>query len=192
MDETRLLGLFYASPSHMRLLRAVRALEVPKAWIAAGFVRNYVWDCLYRPGEEPSALNDIDVVYFDPSRLDETEEKRLEACLRELEPGRKWSVKNQARMYIPNRDVPYTSIEDALSRWCETVTPVGLRLAGDNTLSLLAPLGLDDLLKGECRPTPHARNRPDKMRDYRQRMTDKRWWDIWPGVRVYGLDMDQG
>ena len=36
----------------MRLLQAVRALQLPDCFIAAGFVRNMVWDALQDNGKE--------------------------------------------------------------------------------------------------------------------------------------------
>ena len=47
----------------MRLLQAVRALQLPDCFIAAGFVRNMVWDALHDYPLTP--LNDVDVIYYD-------------------------------------------------------------------------------------------------------------------------------
>ncbi len=47
----------------MDCLRAVRELNLPDWFIAAGFVRNAIWDHIH---DLPmTSLNDIDVVYFD-------------------------------------------------------------------------------------------------------------------------------
>ncbi|GAB6262514.1 hypothetical protein PSSHI_27580 [Photobacterium sp. R1] len=56
----------------MSVLAVVESLNLPQAYVGAGFVRNLVWDHLhgYSP---PTPLNDVDVVYFDPS--EQTQEK---------------------------------------------------------------------------------------------------------------------
>lgn len=53
-----------ADSIRMECLQAVRALNLPDWFIAAGFVRNAIWDHLHSLPMTP--LNDVDVVYFDP------------------------------------------------------------------------------------------------------------------------------
>lgn len=185
-SEQDITDLLRASPFHMQALKAVKALNLPQGWIAAGFVRNYIWDCMHGY-QEMTPLNDIDVIYYDAGHLDEAFEKRQEERLDELMPGQPWSVKNQGRMHVKNDDQPYRSIEDALEHWCETVTPIGVRIGANDTLEVLAPLGLEDLLQQNCRATPFARSKPLKLNDYRTRMQEKKWWGIWPDVTVHDL-----
>ena len=71
-------------PVGMEQLRAARALALPDWCIAAGFVRNRVWDHLHgiAPPRPPA---DIDVLYYDAADLSkdreiEAFEKRLDAC----------------------------------------------------------------------------------------------------------------
>lgn len=175
------------SSFHMRALEAVRTLGLPSCWIAAGFVRNHVWDLLHGYARM-TPLNDIDVVYFDAANQNEDFEKEQERRLSILSPGLPWSVKNQARMHVRNGEAPYGSVEVALSRWCETVTPVGACLGNAGTLSLISPLGLDDLLGLECRATPWARSNPAKLRDYRDRMRQKQWKTAWPQLTIHDMD----
>lgn len=55
-----------ATPWLLEVLAAVRATGLPQAYVAAGCIRNTVWDS--RHGRTCSAPSgDIDVVYFDPS-----------------------------------------------------------------------------------------------------------------------------
>ena len=133
-------------------------------------------------------LNDIDVIYYDAANQNEAFEKAQEEKLSALMEGQPWSVKNQARMHAKNGDEPYDSNETALCHWCETVTPVGVRLEQDDTLSLIAPLGVGDLLGYACHATPFAKSRPAKLADYRARMKEKKWWKLWPEVTVYDLE----
>lgn len=181
-----ILSTISTSDYHRNALEAVRSLDLPNGWIAAGFVRNYVWDIMHGyPAMTP--LNDIDVIYYDAANQNEAFEKEQEQKLATLVPGLPWSVKNQARMHVKNGDDPYDSIDTALKHWCETVTPVGVRMEADDTISLLAPLGLDDLLSLRCRATPFARSKPNKLKDYRDRMNEKKWWVTWPQVAVLDL-----
>ena len=186
MWSHHLIDLVRSDAAMMATLAAVRDLSLPDGWIAAGFVRNRVWDHLHGYAE-PTPLNDIDVVYFDPSCLEKAVEKQFEAALRERLPDRPWSVKNQARMAGINGDPPYRDTTNALEHWCETTTPIGVRLTDTDQLQVLAPLGLEDLFALIVRPTPFARRHPPKLRQYRERMVRKNWPGIWPRIRVLEL-----
>ena len=85
-------------------------------------------------------------------------------------------------MHDHNGDRPYSSTEDALRHWLETVSAVGIRLTQSGEPELLAPFGFDDTFELTVRPTPHARDaRPAA---YRSRMARKNWPAIWPRVTV--------
>ena len=178
-----LASLIRSNPAMMAALEAVRSLDLQEGWITAGFVRNPVWDHLHG-FSRPTPLNDIDVIYFDPDRIDPAFEKRLDATLAERMPGLPWQVKNQARMAKSNGDPPYRSIDDALRHWCETPTAIGVRLSARREIKITAPLGLDDLFGLMVRPTPFARSHPHKLAQYRERMTKKNWPRLWPRIRV--------
>ena len=176
-------------PWRMAVLGAVAAAGPPDAWVAAGLVRNAVWD--QRHGfATPTPLIDVDVVFFDPAKPERGHERAIEEHLRQRLGAVPWSVKNQARMHLRNRDRPYRSTADALTFWLETPTPVAARLDVAGRVELLAPLGLDDLFDLIVRPTPATRARPDKLVQYRARMADKRWPDRWPRLRVLGTIHD--
>ncbi|MDP5146801.1 nucleotidyltransferase family protein [Shewanella sp. ULN5] len=97
-----------------------------KDWaIAAGFVRNLVWDKLH--GFATSALNDIDVIYFCASDLSEHTERLIQQLLNDI-LALNWSVKNQARMHIRNGDAPYLCCLDAMEYWPEKQTAVAVKL----------------------------------------------------------------
>ncbi|MDH3659661.1 MAG: nucleotidyltransferase family protein [Alphaproteobacteria bacterium] len=181
-----LIDLIQSDAAMLTALQAVRALDLPDGWISAGFVRNRVWDHLHG-FDEATPLNDIDVIVFDPVRLDDAHEKRLEAELCRLRPGLPWQVKNQVRMAERNDDRPYRSIDDALEHWCETPTAIGVRLDSKERIEITAPLGLGDLFDLVVKPTPFARNHPHKLAQYRERMIKKNWPRTWPRIRVLGL-----
>ncbi len=165
-------------PVGMEQLRAVRTLALPDWCIAAGFVRNRVWDHLH--GIVPARLPvDIDVLYFDPSDTSTGREVEFEARLGSLLPL-PWEVRNQARMHVVKKSFPpHRDTAHAMTFWLETVTPVGVRLEADDSLTIVAPLGIDDLLNLRCRPTAfgHARRS-----EYDERIAAKRWRELWPKV----------
>ena len=162
----------------MEQLRAVRTLGLPDWCIAAGFVRNRVWDHLHGivPARAPA---DIDVLYYDAHDLSRDPEQAHEARLNALLPA-PWQVRNQARMHVW-KDLPqHKDTADAMTCWLETVTAVGVRLEADDTLSVIAPVGTEDLLGLLCRPTEFGRAR---RHEYDARIAQKRWRELWPKVR---------
>jgi hypothetical protein len=165
-------------PVGMKQLRAARSLALPDWCIAAGFVRNRVWDHLHGIAP-PTPLADIDVLYYDASDLSKDPEFAYEARLNALEPA-PWQVRNQARMHVWKGLPPHQSTSDAMTYWPETVTAVGVRLEADDSLTVIAPLGVDDLVNLRCRPTAFGRTQRD---DYEGRIARKRWRELWPKVR---------
>ena len=166
-------------PVGMKQLRAVRALALPDWCIAAGFVRNRVWDHLHgiAPPRPPA---DIDVLYFDAMDISKEREADHEKRLDGLLPGAPWQVRNQARMHVWKNLPQHSSTADSMTYWLETVTAVGIRLEADGSLSVIAPLGTDDLLGLRCQPTAFGRTRRD---EYEARIASKRWRELWPEVR---------
>lgn len=164
-------------PVGMEQLRAARALALPDWCIAAGFVRNRVWNHLHgiSPPRPPA---DIDVLYYDASDLSKETEQAFEARLAGLLPA-PWQVRNQARMHVWKGLPQHASTSDSMIYWLETVTAVGVRLEADGSLTVIAPLGTDDLLGLRCRPTAYGRERRS---EYDERISTKRWRELWPKV----------
>jgi hypothetical protein len=164
----------------MAQLEAVRGLALPDAWIAAGFVRNRVWDRLSGIWP-PRPIDDVDVVYFDVADPEGERETEHEAALSRLLPGVPWQVRNQARMHRRHRDAPYCCTADAMLRWLETATAIGVRLDAAGQVDVLAPYGLADLLNLVCRPTAAGNERPTA---YLARVTGKAWQQRWPRLVI--------
>ena len=165
-------------PVGMEQLRAVRALGLPDWCIAAGFVRNRVWDHLHGI-KPPRPTNDIDVLYYDAADLAKEPEQAHEARLNALLPA-PWQVRNQARMHVWKGLPQHKSTADAMIYWLETVTAVGVRLEADGSLTVIAPHGTADLLDLRCRPTAFGRTR---RHEYDARIAQKRWREHWPKVQ---------
>lgn len=170
-----------ASPALLDQLRAVAALGLSDCWIAAGAVRNRVWDRLHG-FDSATPPRDIDVVWFDPVRADPSFDRAIEQLLFHRCPGLPWSVKNQARMWVQNGDAPYRSTLDALCFWPETATATAARLTSVGGIEIANPFGFDDLVGLILRPT-HP-DRPDKLAAFEMRMHEKRWLERWPRLTV--------
>lgn len=179
----QVLKLVSADPWAMDILRLARSLALPDWAIGAGFLRSLVWDRLCGFATR-TPLNDIDIVYFDAADPGRDRENAAEGWLSDRRPDEVWSVRNMARMHIENREAAYQNTEDAIGHWLETPTAVGIGMNDDESLRLLAPHGLDDLVAGRVRPTPNGWR---KIEEYRLRVASKNWPARWPRVSVEGL-----
>ncbi len=186
-NEERLKGWIRQDPVRMLALQLVQTLNLPQGFIAAGFVRNLVWDKLHGI-EQNRSLADIDVIYFNPNDISETADKAYEFELRELAPELPWSVKNQARMHIRNGDAPYLSSLDAMGYWPEQETAVGVMLqAGrvtekaqcEDEIKLISAFGFESLF--ELRLTP---NQQRSRAVFEARLADKKWTIHYPKLTI--------
>ena len=185
-DRRRLEAILRASTWFMGVLEAARAVNAPEWAIGAGVIRDLVWDHLHeRPLGE---VKDIDLAFFDPSDLRSERDAAVEAELRSLRPDVDWDAKNQAAVHLwyerkfDHAIEPITSISDAIGRWPETATAVGLRLERSGGLTVIAPLGLSDLLGLVLRRNPRQVTR-EYFEQWRARKDVARRW---PRVLVVG------
>lgn len=182
--EMRLIELVSANERVMRLLRAVRDLDLERWCIAAGTIRNLVWDHLH-DYTESTLPSDVDVLIYDPVQTDSSYEERLEELLSVVVPGARWEVVNQATIHVYTGDLePYASIEDAMSRWADLVTAVGVHLSTDDEIAIVAPGGLDDLFQLRVRPNLAT---PTAATVYQDRMASKGWQTRWPKLTIEDL-----
>lgn len=185
--ETQLIELIRADERIMTLLRAVRTLGLSEWCIAAGTIRNKVWDHLHCL-PEPTLPSDIDVLIFDPIRTDPGYEQELQEQLQTLTTDVRWEVVNQATIHAYTGDAdPYSSIEHAMSRWADLVTAVGAHLSADGEITIVAPSGLDDLFELRVRPNIAT---PTSTEVYRHRMASKGWQARWPLLTIEGIPDD--
>ena len=181
----RLRAIASATPWCMQALQAVAQLGLHDCCIGAGAVRNLVWDALHGYAQ-PSALSDVDVVYFDAHDLRPESETHLRQRLETVLPGVPWDVCNQARVHLWFEDhfgyavPPLRSLDDAIASWPEFATSVGLYLQRDGGIVILAPHGLDDLFNMIVRRNP-ARISLD---GYAQRLASKDYAARWPRVTI--------
>lgn len=167
----------------MDVLKTAKMLDLPDWWVCAGFVRSKIWDTLHK-FEERTPLPDVDVIYFDPSNIDEQIEKIYESKLNEWLPHIGWSVKNQGRMHKINNFPPFTSSIDGISKFPETATALGVKLGEGNKVILTAPYGIADVIALHVKPTPFYETE-EWIGVYQKRIKKKSWQSIWPRLKIY-------
>nr|WP_251041114.1 nucleotidyltransferase family protein [Bacillus sp. ISL-45] len=188
MSKEDVIKLIQTDQRMMEIIHAASTLDLPDWWICAGFVRSKIWDTLHG-FEEPTLTPDVDVIYFDPAIINEDYEKTLENQLKSLIPDVPWSVKNQARMHVVNQIPPYTSSEDAISKFPETATALGVKLDKEKRLVLTAPCGLEDVFHMEIKPAPFFTETRERAAIYEERLIKKNWTAKWPMVKVHHIPL---
>lgn len=171
----------------LQALLVAQQLNLSDWMLAAGFVRNLVWDKLH--GLQ-TPLNDIDLIYFDSSDLSADKDSAIEAELNRIAPMYPWSVKNQARMHLRNQHQGYISSLDAMSYWPEKQTAVGVSCLpvaksassiGPTSLILHSPFELACLFELTLQRNPKA-----KRGLFEQRLKNKQWLQTYPKLRDNG------
>ncbi|MDO3386793.1 nucleotidyltransferase family protein [Gilvimarinus sp. SDUM040013] len=178
--EEILVKLIDADPLRCRALEVLFRLKLPQGCIAAGFVRNLVWDYLHKK-TSPTELSDIDVIYFDAANNCSQYDHAIEENCKVLMPEVNWQVRNQARMHVRNGDPAYTSAVDAMAYWPEKETAVAVIRNQTWGLDFFSPF--DQPLRGLFAGCIHWNAVRDKS-VFQQRLRDKRWLQHWPNLSV--------
>ncbi|MCG9580254.1 nucleotidyltransferase family protein [Vibrio tubiashii] len=176
--EKQLIDLTQADPIRIQALKCVAELCLPDCYIAAGFVRNLVWDSLHHQ-PEPTPLNDVDVIYFDSSESNSDRYLEYEQQLRLQMPNLNWQVRNQALMHTRNGDAPYRNSVDAMGYWPEKETAIGIRLNDKLEYECVSAFGLDSLFDLKISHNPA---RPKNL--FVSRVEGKNWLATWPLLKV--------
>ena len=180
-NDQEILEAFRENPDMMAILTIIRDLDLKDSWLAAGSVRNFIWNLL---SEKPAfdRETDVDVIFFDPD-VSYEETLAIERQLKKDFPQYQWELKNQVYMHLHSPHTsPYTSSRDAMSKYPERCTALGLRLHVDATLELFAPYGLEDILNFQVAPTPHFLENEDRMKLYQKRLSKKNWREKWKNL----------
>ncbi|MBL3888774.1 nucleotidyltransferase family protein [Bacillus cereus] len=167
----------------MNVLQMAKSLELPDWWICAGFVRSKIWDTLH-DYEAKTPMPDVDVIYYDSLHQDEIYEQSLETKLMNIDATIPWSVKNQARMHVVNNMPPYSSSVNAISKFPETATALGVTLDELNNVILTAPCGIEDVLSLQVKPTAHFLESKERLHMYKNRVIKKNWQSKWPNITI--------
>lgn len=143
----------------MKVLETLREIDLADWLVASGAIYNNVWNALTgRP--RLTGINDVDVLYYDSSDLSyEAEDaiiKRLDAQFAALPVP--VQVRNQARVHLwfPQKFgapfSPLTSSHEALERYASRAHAVAIKLEADDSLTIHAPFGLDEMFSFRLLP----------------------------------------
>ena len=183
LSEKEILHAFSSDRDMMTILQIIYDLKLKDSWLCAGSVRNFIWNILSdKPGFDTET--DVDVIFFDPD-VSYKETLNIENRLKREFPHYHWEVKNQVYMHLhsPNTH-PYTSSQDAMSKYPERCTAVGLRLLENGQLELFAPYGLDDIFHFYVQPTPHFLEDISRRQLYNKRIQKKEWQKKWSKLQI--------
>ncbi|OED44183.1 hypothetical protein AB833_02165 [Chromatiales bacterium (ex Bugula neritina AB1)] len=173
--KLRIINMIESDEYRMRALQAASSLNLPDWLIAAGFIRNMIWNNIFDVNEN---VTDIDVVYFCPQDNSENRDQILEEKLRALEPEMPWSVKNQARMHVRNGDAPYKNTVDAMSYWPEKQTAIGARLY-NGEIMVRHCFDLEPQFNGKI---THNSVKPIAL--FNDRIRERKWLTTWPLLQI--------
>ncbi len=157
--EARLAEIVRADAGLMQVLTTVRGLDLPDWRVFSGAVYQSVWNAVTgRPAGY--GVRDYDLGYFDPDTSWDAEDvviKRVAAAFDE--PLRVMvEARNQCRVPLWFFDhfgedyAPIADTDEALTRFVAPAFAVGVRLEADDTISVAAPFGLEDVFALVLRP----------------------------------------
>ncbi|MET3192301.1 nucleotidyltransferase family protein [Streptococcus lutetiensis] len=177
-----LQALFVQDEELMMILRIIAELDLQDSWLAAGTLRNYVWNVLSGKAGLIQA-SDLDVVFYDVN-VSYAETLVLQQDLQQRYPAYQWDIKNQVYMHShsPNT-LPYQNARDAVSKYPERCTAIAARLNNDE-LELFLLYGDDDIVNFVVQPTPHFLADKKRMQVYRERLAKKDWQEKWPNLQL--------
>ncbi len=182
-QRAALLSIVRASPALMAAFRTARTLDLPDWWIVAGAIYQQVWNHLTgRP--DMHGVKDIDLFYFDPDTSYEAEDRIIQRAAPLFAAPPPVEIRNQARVHLWYEQhfgtayAPLGQSRDAIDRFACRTHCIGLRLMADDSFTLYAPFGLDDIFS--------LRITPNTTRDNRRTHATKaaRQKAIWPELEV--------
>lgn len=183
VTEKEILQRLATDPDLQLILHIVQNLHLKDAWLCAGTIRNFIWNSLSNQSSFDQET-DVDVIFYDQS-LTWEDSLHIEAKLKKDYPNYRWELRNQAHMHTctPNTQ-PYISSQDAMSKYPETCTAIGIRLDEAGQLELFCAYGLESITSFEIRPTPHFLADNERMASYRHRLAKKDWLRKWPQLTI--------
>lgn len=183
-NHQRLIDMVRASPRVMQVLAIARDAGLHDWRLVAGAIYGTVWNALTdQPNDH--GIKDYDICYFDPDTSWEAEDAWIKAVAKITPPDLLplVEVRNQGRVHLWfsekfGGDYPaLTSTDEALTRYLCYSDAVAVRLEADDSISVAAPFGLEDIFAMTMRPNPGrgtTDNRAGKVASIQRR---------WPQVR---------
>ena len=188
-QRNALEAIIRSSPLLMEVLAGLRDDGLPDHLLVAGAIYNLVWNRLTgRP--DVTGINDIDVFYYDASDTGWDAEdvviKRLDRRFAHLPLP--LQVRNQARVHLwfPQKFgtpfQPLTSSAEMLGRYASKTHSVGARLEANDTMTIVAPFGLDHIFSMRIVPNPVLDNK--KAHETKAARAQSMWPEVtvlpWP------------
>jgi hypothetical protein len=145
----------------MEVLHRLRDIDLPDWQVFSGAIYQRVFNDL--TGRDlDHGIKDYDVAYFDPDTSYEAEDAVIRRVAAAFEPPRRElvEVRNQARVHLwfegkfGEPYSPLTSSSEALTRFVSPLHAVAMRLEADDSLTVIAPFGLEDLFAMRLRRNP--------------------------------------
>jgi len=162
----RLVAILRGAPQLMRVLGVARTLELPDWLVFSGAVYQPVWNHL--TGRAPDhGVKDYDLAYFDGADTSyEAEDLVIRQVAAAFDPPLRAMVeaRNQARVHLwfeakyGEAYSPLACSAQALTRFTAPAFAAGVRLEADDSLTVMAPFGLEDLFAMRIRPNPLRRS----------------------------------
>ena len=160
--EPELVEILRGNDELMQVLRTVRDLGLPDWRLFSGAVYQSVWNART---DRPAGygVKDYDIGYFDPDTSWDAEDVWIKRVAAAFDGPLKdqVEVRNQARVHLWFKDhfgedyEALTCTDEAPARFVAPAFGVGVRLEADDSLSVVAPFGLDDVFDLVVRPNPH-------------------------------------
>lgn len=167
----------------MNILNIIKNQNLAQGALAAGSIRNTVWQKLHH---QPFKLkSDVDVVFFDKN-IPEESNREIQHHLKKIAPQYRWEVKNEAYMhnYDFSNQTPFNSVTDAIAHFVETPTCIGAFLDDKNRLQLITPYGTKDMVNLTVQAIPPFKQDNEYLNVYKERLKSKNWQKEWPKLNI--------
>ena len=161
--ERELEAILRRSSPMMQVLQTARTQALPDWLLFSGAVYQRVLN--HRTGRPLDyGIKDYDLGYFEASDISyDAEDAVIRRVAAAFQPPLRQmvEVRNQARVHLwfeakfCEAYAPLTGSAEALTRFVSPLFAVGVRLEPDDNLTIVAPLGLQDLFDLKLRPNPH-------------------------------------
>ncbi|CTQ52321.1 hypothetical protein LP7551_00838 [Roseibium album] len=172
-------------PHVMEILRTIKDLKLPDAWLVSGGIYQTVWNVLTgRPYFH--GIKDFDVIYFDGTdqsyEAEDAVIKKVAAALPDL--ANLLETRNQARVHLWYQQRfgrPYRPLDcamDSLTTYASRTHAVAARMDRNNELDVHAPFGLANLFGMRLVPN-YSQPNPETYAEKAARMKA-----LWPELTV--------
>jgi uncharacterized protein len=80
------------------------------------------------------------------------------------------------------------SAVDAISKFLETATALGVKLDENKKVIITSPCGIEDVIKLQVKPTPYFLASNEKAKIYEERILKKNWKGTWVNLEIFHIN----